>query len=219
MISTRAVRVSLTLLTLFSLGALLVACGGGSSKSSATNKARDSSAASGATDAPKTSSRDSTSAATNAKKSSGQAATADLSNVDACSLLTADEVGSLVPQPTSKALPASAGAVSEIGCRWEGAVPSGAVVPPDLVLTVAAMPAGVPLDDVKLALTAEAKSHGKVIDGLGDIGVVESVIPGQATLKAVANGVLFSLDLSAQGAEEQLDAVASLGKAALGRLG
>ncbi|HMK13112.1 MAG TPA: hypothetical protein VK461_16090, partial [Acidimicrobiales bacterium] len=78
---------------------------------------------------------------------------------------------------------------------------------------------GVPVDQVKLSLQAEAKEHGKVVDGLGDFGIVKSTVAGQASVIAVKGPLLFTLDLSARGAENQQDAVAALAKTALGRLG
>ena len=69
------------------------------------------------------------------------AAAAAAAAVDACTLLTNDEVAKLFPQPTSK--PVTGSQPGESTCRWEGgADPSS--VPPDLVLDVAMTPKDFP---------------------------------------------------------------------------
>jgi hypothetical protein len=137
--------------------------------------------------------------------------------VDACTLLTTDEVAQLFPQPTSKAVDASQ--PGESTCRWEGgADPSN--VPPDLVLDVRAMPKDFPLDQAKGSLAAEGKQDGnQVISDLGDIGIVKSAIDGVATVTWIQSPYLVSIDLSATGAEKQHDAVVTTARAASARIG
>ena len=157
-------------------------------------------------------------ASTDGAAQSAPAAGRSCCPVDACTLLTNDEVAKLFPQPTSK--PVTASQPGESTCRWEGgADPSS--VPPDLVLDVRALPKDFPLDQAKqsLRLQSRRKDDGKSVDGLGDAANVKSTIDGIATVTWIQGPYLVSLDLSAKGAETQHDAVVAAAHAASGRLG
>jgi len=156
-------------------------------------------------------------ASTDGAAQSAAAPVAAAAGVDACTLLTNDEVAKLFPQPTSK--PVTGSQPGESTCRWEGgADPSS--VPPDLVLDVAVTPKDFPLDQAKGSLTAEGKEDGnQVITDLGDVGIVKSAIDGVATVTWIQGPYLVSLDLSASGAEKQHDAVVATARAASARIG
>ncbi len=138
-------------------------------------------------------------------------------DVDVCALLTTDDVAQLFPQPTSK--PVDSSQPGQTMCRWEGeADPSGP--PPDLVLGVSVLPKELPVDQIKQSFQVEAADNdGRVLEDLGQIGVVESRITGAATVTWIDGPYLVSLDLSAKGAETQQDAVVTAARAVSGRLG
>ena len=148
---------------------------------------------------------------------SAPVAAAAASDVDACALLTTDDVAHLFPQPASK--PVDSSQPGQSVCRWEGtADPSR--VPPDLVLQIAEMPKDFPIDQAKGSLAAEGSEEGnQVIADLGEVGIVKSAIDGIATVTWIQGPYLVSLDLSANGAETQHDAVVATARAASARIG
>jgi hypothetical protein len=192
---------------LVAASSLIAACGGSDDSGSTVAPTASEAASEAATPA--------SSDAAAAAQSAPVAAAAD---VDACTLLTTDEVAKLFPQPTSE--PVESSQPGESLCRWEGVPESGSIVPPDLVLDVAAMPADFPVDQAEQALAVEAKEQGgQVLGDLGSGGAVKSSIDGVATVTWIQGPYLVSLDLSANGAETQHDAVVAAARAASGRLG
>ena len=157
-----------------------------------------------------------TNSSTASSASNASAANGDITNVDACCLLTTDEVSPLVAQPTSK--PLDSGNPGDKACRWEGGDQSNGP-PPDLVLVINDSLKQAPADQVKQALQSEASDGGKVVDGLGDFGIVRSTNPGTASVVAIRGPFLITMDLDAAGADFRRDAVAALAKTAVGRLG
>jgi predicted small lipoprotein YifL len=141
--------------------------------------------------------------------------------VDACALLPADVVARFVPD--AKATPTSRqeGGIEDFRCRWEPRQ-AGGMIPPSLEVSV--MPgyiakAGTTLEFVRAMLAAEAKEqNGKVIDGLGDIGVATSTIGASAEAKFVQRGALVSLDFMATGARDRVDEVAEAARRVSGGL-
>ena len=182
---------------------LLAGCGGDDSGSTAAAAPASEAAAPASTDA--------------AAAQSAPVAAAAAADIDACTLLTTDEVAQLFPQPSSK--PVDSSQPGESVCRWEGAADSS-TVPPDLVLDVAAMPQDFPVDEAKGSLTAEGHEDGnQVIADLGEAAIVKSAIDGIATVTWIQGPYLVSLDLSAKGAETQHDAVVTAARAASARIG
>jgi hypothetical protein len=182
---------------------LIAACGGDDSGSTAAQSApaQSAPAATGA-----------------ANDTSNDAPTPAAEAVDACTLLTTDDVAQLFPKPTSKTVDTSQ--AGESTCRWEGVAASDSIVPPDLVLDIAAMPKDFPVDQAKQSLTAEGSEDGnQVISDLGDLGIVKSAIDGIATVTWIQGPYLVSIDLSANGAETQHDAVVTTARAASARIG
>ncbi len=192
--------------TVISATTMITGCGGSNGGGSPAAAPPASDAAAAPTDAA-------------AAQSAPAAAAAAAGPVDACTLLTNDEVAKLFPQPTSKAVDSSQ--PGESTCRWEGgADPSS--VPPDLVLDVRALPKDFPLDQAKQSLRLEPdaqESRHKWSTDLGDAANVKSTIDGIATVTWIQGPYLVSIDLSAKGAETQHDAVVAAAHAASGRLG
>ena len=191
--------------TVISATTLITGCGGSNGGGSPAAAPLASDAAAAPTDAA-------------AAQTAPAATAAAAGPVDACTLLTTDEVAKLFPQPASK--PVTASQPGESVCRWEGgADPSS--VPPDLVLDVNTIPKDFPLEQAKqtLRLNPSADEHGQVVDGLGDAANVKSTTNGSATVVWIQAPYLVSLDLSATGAETQHDAVVATARAASCRLG
>jgi hypothetical protein len=136
---------------------------------------------------------------------------------DACKLLTADEVGTLVANADAgKPDSANAGGVKQVECNWE----TQDLTVQTLHLAVITVPPQTTAAAIKAALLAEAKDDGKTVSGLGDAAIVTSSIPGDAEVKVLTGKLILSLDYQSQdppGGSKQDDVVA-LAKLAVGRL-
>jgi len=133
---------------------------------------------------------------------------------DACTLLTTQEVATLVPG-TGPGAPVANAQPDDVVCRWDD--PN---ILQDIVVTVTKLPSSIPSNQLTLGLGAEAQDSGKKVSGLGDYAVVTSAIPANAEAKVLVGHVLLSVELSSDdplGSTRQ-DDVVGLAKLALGRL-
>ena len=187
---------------------LLGACGGGDSKNSTNTPAAK------ATVAPSAAATKGATAAaspTTASKPSGQGKVP----ADACALLTADEVHTLLPTAGAGKKTNATGGPGQtvVGCQWALETAVGTID-----VKVSTLPSGTTPDIIKSSYRAEATDSGRVVDGIGDFAIVTSAISADTEVKVLAGGLLLDIELQQLGAKDKQDAVIALAKAALGRL-
>lgn len=198
---------------------LLAACGGGTSPSSdvpATGTPVSRPAA--ATPAP-----DGTAPASPATTAALPSPGAAAGPVDACALLKADEVATLVEQPTASADANETGPIPTYSCTWSEAKPA-AMIP--VSVTVSVSPGFVSGSGSSTAfVTAMLQSEGsdpdnagRVVDGLGEIGIVTSVVKLDAEAKFLRDDSLVVVDYTGEDGVAKQDAVVELARAVDGRL-
>jgi hypothetical protein len=138
----------------------------------------------------------------------GGAATGEVP--DACGLLTAEEVGQVVPGATATGPTTSAnGPITISECAWDS--PSG-----QLNVSVTA---GIPPDQLQLSIETEASDFGgRAVDiGGDDDAQVFSAIQAGADVKGVVNGMALAVSMVASNASSQQDALVDLARTAAGR--
>ena len=151
--------------------------------------------------------------ATTAGGSSGSA-TGKLPD-DACSLLSMDQVRTVLPQSEDgKSKKEAAGATQVVTCFWQDRTTS-------LTVTASSIPAPATTALMKTSLQAEirnAGANGGEVQGVGDYAIYTSTIAADMAAKAVVKGYLLVVDLNGLGARDQKDKVIALLKAAAGRI-
>ena len=136
------------------------------------------------------------------------AATGDIP--DACGLLTAEEVGQIVPGATTTGPANSANAPITISeCPWNS--PSGQIT--------VSLTAGIPPDQAQMSIEAEASDFGgRAVDiGDDDDAQVFSAMAAGADVKGVVDGMVRALSMTATNASSQQDALVDLARTAAGR--
>lgn len=205
-------RIRLPFLAIPLLAVVLGACGGSSSSKAPT--------AGGAT-ATYAGSGAPPSAGGGTTPSKGGTANGGGKAVDACSLVTANDVEKLIGAATAKPVTNSGDPGTTSRCRWEGAPPPSTVAPATIDITVSQVPVDPGLAYALRSEGASGEAHGRVIDGLGDVAVVESSIPSNAECKVLKGVHLLSIEYSGtkpDGVERQ-DDVVGLCRTALPKLG
>jgi hypothetical protein len=216
-------RHALALPTLLAACLALAACGGGVSSVPA---AVDPGVAGGATSQP---GQASAVTATPAPADLATPAPADPATraqaagpIDACALLSPDEVAPLVADATAESSTSEGGPVPSFSCTWNAAVSSG--IPVSLAVTAApgfVSGSGTTADFVKAMIEAEgndAENGGRVVDGLGDAASVTSIVKFDATAQFLQGDTLVQVVFTADDAPSRQDAVVELARAVAGRL-
>lgn len=130
-----------------------------------------------------------TSTAVGSTGSTAGAGVPDFQAVDACSLLPTPAVAPLVPDPAAQGHENPTPVGTDYVCKWESQS-DASLVPPSLELRVSKAPPE-PLGLIKQSFTVEAADHnGRVVEGLGDAALVQSVIAGSAEVKVVRRPLL-----------------------------
>ena len=153
--------------------------------------------------------------ATKSSESSGSSASGLPS--DPCSLLTLDEVHTMVASATAgKDISELQASSTQSACTWKAADTDPGLG--SIVVTVSQLPGSVSAGELKLGLDAEARDSGKVISGIGSHTIVTSSIPADAEVKALVGKLLLDVDFNGTGAGQHQDQVIAAAKAAAGRL-
>lgn len=208
-------RRALALPTLLAACLALAACGGGVSP---VPEAVDPGVAGGATSQP---GQASAVTATPAPADPATPAPA-AGSIDACALLSPDEVAPLVADATAESSTSEGGPVPSFSCTWNAAVSSG--IPVSLAVTAApgfVSGSGTTADFVKAMIEAEgndAENGGRVVDGLGDAASVTSIVKFDATAQFLQGDTLVQVVFTADDAPSRQDAVVELARAVAGRL-
>jgi len=202
---------------LAALALALSACGGGASSAPATAEpggaAEPTSAPGQATPVP----------ATPAAGDPATPAPAAAGPIDACALLIADEVATLVADATAEPSTSEDGPIPSYTCTWNAAISNG-MIPVSLAVTASpgfVSGSGASPDFVKTMIEAEgsnAENNGRVVDGLGDAASVTSIVKFDATVQFLQGDTLVNVALTAEDAPSQQDAVVELARAVAGRL-
>ncbi len=209
-------RRSLSLAVPLAATVLLAACGGGASPSPAGQ-------APAALPTAATSTPAAAGNATAAPVGDPTAPPAATGPVDACALLTVDEVATLVADTTAEPSTSEGGPIPSYSCTWNAAVSDG-MIPVSLAVTVTpgfVSGSGATPDFVKTMIQAEgsnAENNGRVVDGLGDAASVTSIVKFDATAQFLQGDTLAQLVLTAEDAPTKQDAVVELAKLVEGRL-
>lgn len=218
-------RRSLVVVMPLAAALLVAACGGGGSADAVNGGAVATPAAAAATPAAAaaTPAAVDPTAASAAESAAPTAPTAAVGPVDACALLTSDEIATLVKDATATASSDEASPIPSYTCTWNAATSDG-MIPAAITLTVTptfVSAAGSTIDFMKAMLKAEGddpENKGRVVDGLGDIGVVTSVVKFDAEAKFIHDDALVVLALTREDAPTQQDAVVDLARAVDRRL-
>ncbi len=197
----------------------LTACGGGATQQprAAVSPAP---AAEPSTEAP---AGGATTAPAGDPSSAAPAAPVAAGPIDACALLTADEVATLVTGATAEPSTSEGGPIPSYTCTWNAAVSDG-MIPVSLAATATpgfVSGSGATPDFVKAVIEAEggdAENNGRVVDGLGDAASVTSIVKFDATAQFLQGDTLVQLVLTAADAPSKQDAVVELAKLVEGRL-
>ena len=217
-------RRTLTVPTLLAACLALAACGGGATPAPAAPGARQ--AADLPTAAP-TTAGEAPAAATPVAETAPSAETAApaaaVGPVDACDLLTADEVATLVADAAAEASTSEGGPITSYTCTWNAAISNGMI---PISVAVTASPgfvsgSGATPDFVRTMIEAEgsdAENGGRVVDGLGDAASVTSIVSFDATVQFLQGDTLVQVVLTAEDAPSKQDAVVDLARAVAGRL-
>jgi hypothetical protein len=194
----------------------LAACGGGTSPAPATSgPGAGGSQPAATTRAPAGSAPAETEAPSAPPAASGP--------VDACALLTADEVATLVPQATATPSASEDGPIPSYTCTWDAAISKG-TIPVSLKVTVSpsfVSGSGQTLDFITAMIKAEGTdpdNGGRVVDGLGDAASVTSMVKFDAEVQFVEGDMLVQVDYTGDDAPSKQDAVIELAYAVSGRL-
>lgn len=190
----------------------LAACGGGATPAPA---------APGTDQAPGTL----TAAPTTAGEAPAEAAppAAAAGPIDACALLAADEVATLVADATAEPSTSEDGPIPSYTCTWNAATSNG-MIPVSVAVTASpgfVSGSGASPDFVKTMIEAEgsnAENNGRVVDGLGDAASVTSIVKFDATAQFLQGDTLVQVVLTAEDAPSKQDAVVELARAVAGRL-
>jgi len=195
----------------------LAACGGAASPAPAT---ADPGSAGGATTAPAPASPAS---GTPAAGDPATPAPAAAGPIDACALLTADEVATLVADATAEPSTSEGGSIPSYTCTWNAAISNG-MIPVSLAVTATprfVSASGSTPDFVKTMIEAEGsnpENNGRVVDGLGDAGSVTSIAKFDATAQFLQGDTLVQVVLTADDAPTKQDAVVELARSVAARL-
>ena len=210
-------RHTLTVPTLLVACMTLAACGGGAAPAPATTgpggAAEPATAPAQTTPAP----------ATPAAGEPATPAPAAVGPIDACALLAADEVATLVADATPTANADETGPIPTYSCTWDAAISDG-MIPASLGVTVSpgfVSGSGTTAEFITAMLQAEGsdpENGGRVVADLGDIGVVTSVVTFDAEAKFLAGDTLATVTLTRDDAPSQQDGVVELARAIAGRL-
>ena len=210
-------RRALAVPALFAASLALAACGGGASPAPATI---DPGGAARATTAP---AQESPAAGTPAAGDPATPAPAAAGPIDACALLSADEVATLVADATAEPAASEGGPIPSYTCTWNAAISNGMI---PISLAVTATPgfvsaSGSTPDFVKTMIEAEgsnAENNGRVVDGLGDAASVTSIAKFDATAQFLQGDTLVQVVLTADDAPTKQDAVVELARSVAGRI-
>ncbi len=208
-------RRSIALVVPLAAALMLGACTGGTSPAATSGPGAPGNQPASATPPP--------TAGTPADTAAPSAPPAATGPVDACALLTSEEVATLVPGAAPVANADEAGPIPTYSCTWDAAISNG-MIPASL--TVIVQPgfvsgSGADPDFVKTMLEAEGKNAdngGRVVEGLGDVGIVTSVVKFDAEAKFLDGDTLVQVDLTREDAPSKQDAVVELARAVAGRL-
>jgi hypothetical protein len=210
-------RRALAVPTLITACLALAACGGGASPAPAT---ADPGVAGGATTgrAPAT-----PATATPAAGDPATPAPAVAGPIDACALLAADEVATLVADAAAEPSTSEGGPIPSYTCTWDAAISNG-MIPVSLAVTATpgfVSGSGSTADFVKTMIEAEgsnAENGGRIVDGLGDAASVTSMVQFDATVQFLQGDTLVQIVLTAEDAPSNQDAVVELARAVAERL-
>jgi hypothetical protein len=145
--------------------------------------------------------------------------------VDVCAMLSTSDVATIVPDATTEAADAGAGPVAQYGCSWTAGTASNGI-PASLSVTVAPnfisqsqAASGLAPEMVKqIASGAATNDGGSVIDGLGDLGVVDPVSHLGPQVTFFAGDAMVQLDYTASDGLAKQDAVVDVARLVAGRL-
>jgi hypothetical protein len=143
--------------------------------------------------------------------------------IDACALLTVEEVAALVPEPTPTPDASEDGPIPTYSCEWSAANPD-TMIPVSVAVSVQpgfVSGSGASPDFVKAMIEAEGgdpENQGRVVDGLGDAASVTSVVAFDATVQFLQDDTLVQVVYTGENGASKQDAVVELARAVAGRL-
>lgn len=118
--------------------------------------------------------------------------------VDACSLLTAEDIKAVTGYAIDKAVPGPQGGVFASGCEW-GLIAENEIIPPSIVLGI--MTTGGKAFYDQFFAPFENADGNKPISGLGD----KAIDVGASTVQVIKGDAFFNLQyLGKQDLEEEL---------------
>jgi ABC-type transport system substrate-binding protein len=216
-------RRTLLAVSLLAATLALAACGGASTvapstaTSGSTPAAQPSAASASQPDAP--------ASADPGTPSSDPSAPAVSGRVDVCALLTAGDVAAIVPGAVATAGEPDGGPITSYSCTWDEASPANPI-PASLSVKVSpnfisqSQPLSGFTPDLLKQITSGAaiNNGGAVIDGLGDLGVVDPVSHLGPEVQFFAGDAMVSLDYSATDGLSKQDAVVAVARLVAGRL-
>jgi len=143
--------------------------------------------------------------------------------IDACALLTADEVAPLVPEPTPTPEASEDGPIPTYSCEWSAANPD-TMIPVSVAVSVSpgfVSGSGASPDFVKTMIAAEGSdpdNGGRIVDGLGDAASVTSMVAFDATVQFLEGDTLVAVTYTGENGAAKQDAVVELARVVEGRL-
>ena len=143
--------------------------------------------------------------------------------IDACALLTAAELATLVPEATATPSSSEGGPIPSYTCTWDTAISNG-TIPVSIAVTVSpsfVSGPGQTLAVITALIEGEGSNPdngGHVVDGLGDAASVTSMVKFDAEVQFVEGDMLVQVDYTGDNATSKQDAVIELARAVAGRL-